>query len=65
MIKRDENSIKYILDTMSPYIHNRGEEIVNDEENLKDPNTFTLKLLQLKEEVDDLVSYAFDDGMLF
>ena len=40
---------------MNPYILDRGEKIVKDENNLKDPNEFTQKLLDFKAEMDILV----------
>ena len=65
VFKRDKTTYRYIVDQLSPYLASRGENIVRDEENLKDPNTFAIRLLELKAEVDDLVKYSFDDTMLF
>ena len=40
---------------MNPYIIERGEVIVMDENNVKDPHLFTQKLLAFKAEIDELV----------
>jgi hypothetical protein len=50
---------------MEPYIVERGESLVKDEENLKDPVKFTEKLLVLKSEMDQLVEYSFSNDMKF
>ena len=65
VFKRDPSTFKYIIDSMQPYVQARGEEIIRDEENLKDPNQFTFKLLALKQEIDEMVSYAFENGLQF
>lgn len=40
---------------MNPYIEERGQKIVKDEANLKEPLKFTQKLLELKKEMDDMI----------
>ncbi len=50
---------------MNPYIIERGKKIVMDESNVKDPLTFTKKLLEFKAEIDELVSYSFSNQMMF
>ena len=37
VFKRDQNTFKLIIDEMAPYIKSRGEKIVLDESNVKDP----------------------------
>lgn len=44
---------------MSPYIEERGKKIVEDEALLKDPIEFTKKLLELKQEMDNMVENSF------
>jgi hypothetical protein len=55
VFKREEESLKHIINIMNPYITARGKVIITDEENLKEPIEFTKKLLALKAEVDELV----------
>jgi len=63
--KRDDSTLPAIIKRMEPYIVERGELIVKDEENLKEPIVFTTKLLALKKEMDDLVDYSFSNDMKF
>jgi hypothetical protein len=65
MFKRDPQTLGLIIQKMNPYIEKRGEAIVNDEVNLKDPITFTQKLLNLKAEMDTMLKESFDNSMLF
>jgi len=48
---------------MTPYIKASGEAMVNDPENLKDPDQFTQKLIELKAQIDEMISYSFDNHM--
>ena len=50
---------------MQPYIENRGEKIVTDENNMKDPVTFTGKLLEFKAEIDVMVEKSFQNDIKF
>lgn len=59
VFKRDTSTFGLIIQQMNPYILQRGEAIVNDESNMKDPHAFTEKLLAFKAEIDELVSYSF------
>lgn len=63
--KRDDQTLPAIIKRMEPYIVERGESLVKDEENLKDPVKFTEKLLVLKSEMDQLVEYSFSNDMKF
>ena len=65
VFSRDTSTYQYIIEKMQPYIQSCGHEIVNDENNLKDPVAFTQKILDLKTEIDELVEYSFDNGILF
>ena len=65
MFKRDPQTLGLIIQKMNPYIEKRGEAIVNDEANLKDPIAFTQKLLNLKAEMDTMLKESFDNSMLF
>ena len=50
---------------MNPYILDRGQKIVMEENNVKDPHLFTEKLLEFKAEIDELVNYSFTNQMMF
>jgi uncharacterized membrane-anchored protein len=70
IFKRDEmteggGSQRHIINKMNPYINARGEKIVTDENLLNDPTEFTMKLLELKKEMDDMVEYSFAQDMKF
>ena len=62
---RVPSTLKYVIDKMSPYIIERGKLIVTDQALLKDPINFTLKLLEFKQEMDDLVDVSFQNNSLF
>ena len=59
LFRRVENTLKYIIQKMAPYIEDRGEKIVTDEALLKDPIEFTKKLLELKQEMDEMIEKSF------
>lgn len=50
---------------MNPYILERGQKIVMEENNVKDPHLFTEKLLEFKAEIDELVNFSFANQMMF
>ncbi len=50
---------------MEPYIEKRGEVIVKDENLQKDPVEFTKKLLDLKQEMDNMVQKSFQNDIKF
>lgn len=50
---------------MNPYILDRGQKIVMEENNVKDPHLFTEKLLEFKAEIDELVNFSFANQMMF
>lgn len=65
IFKRDPNTLVLIIQKMNPYIEMRGKTIVQDENLLKDPIDFTKKLLELKQEMDDMLKQSFDNSMQF
>ena len=65
VFSRVENTLKFILDEMNPYIEGRGRIIVEDEELLKDPVAFTNALLELKSEMDTMVEQSFNKDRKF
>ena len=52
---REKTTLKYMIMNMSPYIEERGNELISNKDFLKDPIKFTEKLLELKKEMDDIV----------
>ena len=65
IFKRDQNTFGLIIQKMNPYILDRGQKIVMDENNVKDPHLFTEKLLEFKAEIDELVNFSFANQMMF
>ena len=65
VFRRDEATFAHIINAMTPYIKASGEAMVNDRENLKDPDQFTQKLIELKAQIDEMISYSFDNHMQF
>ena len=65
IFKRDQNTFGLIIQKMNPYILDRGQKIVMDENNVKDPHLFTEKLLEFKAEIDELVNHSFANQMMF
>lgn len=59
VFSRDPDTFDLIILQMNPYIIERGKKIVLDEENIKDPYQFTTKLLQFKDEMDEMINYSF------
>ena len=65
VFSRVEQTLKYIIEQMNPYIMQEGRKIVKLDTNLKDPDSFTKQLLQFKLEMDDLIEEAFLNDMRF
>ena len=65
VFNRTPSTLVHIINKMNPYILLEGSKIVKNEENLKDPNKFTLKLLEFKSQMDDLIDQAFNNDMRF
>lgn len=62
---RVETTIKYIIHKMNPYIENRGKKIVDDETLQKNSIEFTQRLLDLKQEMDEMVQFSFANDIKF
>jgi len=60
-----DTTLKFMIAKMDPFIMEEGRKIIKNEENQKDPIKFTLKLLELKKEIDDMISNAFQNDMRF
>ena len=65
VFSRVETTLKYIIDKMTPFIMSEGRKIIKNEDNQKDPNKFTLRLLEFKAEVDQIIETAFKNDMRF
>ena len=60
-----ESSLKYIFEIMDQYIMQEGKKITTNEENLKNPLLFTQKILDLKDEIDNIIASSFQNDMKF
>ena len=58
-------SLEVIIKAFQPYIKARGEDINQNKEITKDPKKFIPELINLKKEMDNLVSECFDNHPLF
>lgn len=56
---RVESTLKHIIEIMDPYIMQEGRKITKNQETQKDPLLFTQKLLDLKDEVDNIIATSF------
>lgn len=65
LYSRVENTLKYILLEMGPYIEARGTVVIDDKELQKDPVKFTENLLELKKEMDEIVVQCFNNDPKF
>jgi hypothetical protein len=65
VFKRVESTLNFIINIMQQYITKRGEEIVSNQELLKDRVGFTQKLLELKKEIDKMVEKSFHNDIKF
>ena len=62
---RVETTLKYMIQKMDPFIMQEGHKIIKNQELCKEPIKFTQKLLELKEEIDQIISQAFNNDMRF
>ena len=62
---RVETTLKYMISKMDPFIIQEGRKIIKNEELTKDPIKFTIKLLELKAEMDQIITYSFNNDMRF
>ncbi len=65
LFSKAEDTLKFILAEMGPYIEERGKGLIDDEELRKDPVKFTTQLLKLKKEMDDMVHQCFNNDPKF
>ena len=62
---RVETTLKYMIIKMEPFIMEEGRKIIKNKELLKEPIKFTERLLELKAEIDNIISVAFNNDMRF
>lgn len=62
---RVDTTLKFVIQKMDPFIMQEGKKIITNEELRKDPIKFTIKLLDLKAEMDQIISQAFNNDMRF
>jgi hypothetical protein len=65
VFNRINSTLTHIINKMNPYIMQEGSKIVKDTENKNDPIKFTIKLLEFKSQMDDLIEQAFNNDMRF
>ena len=63
--KLKEGNLKVIFNEFVRYINQRGREIIDNAEIVKDPKKFISKMIDLKKETEDLVSECFENHDLF
>jgi hypothetical protein len=62
---RNESNLTVIVDCLNKYIEAEGAKIVNDTSNLTDPLAYTQKLLDFKEQIDELIIHSFNSNIKF
>ena len=65
VFRLDPKTFPLILGKMGSHILDQGREIVNNEENQKDPLMYTNKLMEMRAQADEMLSYCFDDEIVF
>lgn len=62
---RVEETLKYIIQKMDPFIVKEGEKIVLSADLQKKPLEMVRKMLALKSEIDEMISNSFQNDMRF
>ena len=65
VFKRVPNTFGLIIQKMNPYILDRGIKIVQDETLVKSPIDFSVRLLEFKAEIDEMVRDSFSNQLMF
>lgn len=63
LICKHPNSIKVLTEEFDPYIRERGNELGQNKDLIKDPIKFIPRLIALKKEMDLLVQHCFDKNI--
>ena len=65
LLKKNTGSEIVLTKHFDPYIRQRGQELGNNKEILRDPKKFVPELIKLKNEMDELVSVCFNNDTNF
>ena len=65
LFKLNTKSLNVLIDEFARYIKQRGRQIIENAEIVKDPKKFIPKMIKLKKEMNDLVSECFENHNLF
>eukprot|EP00930_Biecheleria_cincta_P062765 TRINITY_DN4820_c0_g1_i1.p1 TRINITY_DN4820_c0_g1~~TRINITY_DN4820_c0_g1_i1.p1 ORF type:complete len:762 (+),score=158.73 TRINITY_DN4820_c0_g1_i1:55-2340(+) len=66
LFRREPAMLPHMVDVMEPYIEERCTSIVEDQQLIDNPSEYVEKVLDLKKEIDDMVStHCFDGDTLF
>jgi len=65
IFRREPSMLPHIISVMEPYIEQRCSAIVEDQQMIDNPPTYTEKVLELKQEVDSMVASCFENDTGF
>ena len=65
VFNRVDTTLKFIIDKMDPYIQKEGEKIVLSTDLKAKPLEMVEKLLEFKNDIDELIAASFDNDMRF
>jgi cullin 3 len=65
LFRREPTMLPYMTDLMEPYVEQRCRAIVNDQALIDEPPTYVEQVLDLKSELDEMVSSCFENEALF
>lgn len=65
LFRQEPTMLPYITELMEPYVEQRCKSIVDDQSMIDDPPAFVEQVLDLKNELDEMVSSCFANEALF
>ncbi|CAK9001310.1 unnamed protein product [Durusdinium trenchii] len=65
IFRREPTMLPHLISVMEPYIEQRCSRIVEDQQMIDNPPTYTERVLELKKEVDDMVVSCFESDTGF
>ncbi len=65
IFSRVESTLEYIIEIMNQYIMQEEAKITSNLEILNDPLLLTQKILDLKDEIDNIIASSFQNDMKF
>lgn len=65
IFRREPSMLPHIISVMEPYIEQRCSAIVEDQQMIDNPPTYTERVLELKNEVDNMVATCFESDTGF